>query len=212
MNDIRKKVVDMLFERGKTLKEASLAIGKSHSYLQHFVKLGKPRQLPKDVRDRLARFLNVPEIELRDHSVTDSKIAPSATSFSHTVPLLVRDLPVLSRPTLGGLVMDNVSISEYVDRPDSLKGVAEAFAVYMMEDTMEPRFYGGELLYCHPARPPFRGDSVVMEHSDGTAIVRQLVCAAPAVVTVKQFNPPEEQVIPRMRIKGIYLIVGARFR
>jgi hypothetical protein len=146
MNDIRKKVVDMLFERGKTLKEASLAIGKSHSYLQHFVKLGKPRQLPKDVRDRLARFLNVPEIELRDHSVTDSKIAPSATSFSHTVPLLVRDLPVLSRPTLGGLVMDNVSISEYVDRPDSLKGVAEAFAVYMMEDTMEPRFDGGELL------------------------------------------------------------------
>jgi phage repressor protein C with HTH and peptisase S24 domain len=110
------------------------------------------------------------------------------------------------------MVIDRVYISEYVSRPDYLRGVAEAFAVYMMDDTMEPRFYRGELLYCHPTRPTIRSDSVVIEFNDLTAIVRELVSIDPKTVRVKQVNQSVEESVPRMRVKGIYRILGARYR
>jgi phage repressor protein C with HTH and peptisase S24 domain len=212
MLSMQKKISDMLFERGKSLKDASLAIGKSHSYLQHYIKLGKPRRLPPDVRQRLAHFLNVSEEELLDSSVEPSETRPSTIYALPAVSLLIGDVPVLSRPSLGEMVIDRVDVSEYVSRPDYLRGVAEAFAVYMMDDTMEPRFYRGELLYCHPTRPSVRGDSVVIEFIDLTAIVRELVSIEPKTISVKQVTRPDRESIPRMRVKGIYRIMGARYR
>jgi phage repressor protein C with HTH and peptisase S24 domain len=210
MLSMQKKISDMLFERGKSLKDVSLAIGKSHSYLQHYIKLGKPRRLPPDVRQRLAHFLNVSEEELLDSSVEPSETRPSTIYALPAVSLLIGDIPVLSRPSLGEMVIDRVDVSEYVSRPDYLRGVAEAFAVYMMDDTMEPRFYRGELLYCHPTRPSVRGDSVVIEFIDLTAIVRELVSIEPKTISVKQVTRPDGESIPRMRVKGIYRIMGAR--
>jgi|tagenome__1003787_1003787.scaffolds.fasta_scaffold20962792_5 SOS-response transcriptional repressor LexA len=212
MPNMQQKISDMLFERGESLKDASLAIGKSHSYLQHFIKLGKPRRLPPDVRQRLARFLNVPEEELRDPAVEAGETKASRSYASPVVSTLSGDIPVLSRPSLDGMVVDRMDISECVSRPDYLRGVSEAFAVYMMDDTMEPRFYRGELLYCHPTRPTVRGDSVVIEFNDLTAIVRELVSIDSKTISVKQVNRSVEETITRMRIEGIYRIMGARYR
>ena len=57
LDPVRKLIV----ERVPNLKEMSLAIGKSHSYLQQFVRRGIPVELPERVRKRLADKLGVPK-------------------------------------------------------------------------------------------------------------------------------------------------------
>ena len=63
-----------------------------------------------------------------------------------------------------GFVFNTTAPTEFVERPANLRGVFNAFALYMDGDSMEPRYYAGELLYVNPNRPvlgipPLKGSS-----------------------------------------------------
>src|SRR5215469_6402944 len=45
----------------------------------------------------------------------------------------------------------------YTPRPASLAGVRSAYAIYMVGDSMEPRYEPGWLLHVNPFKPPTRG-------------------------------------------------------
>jgi hypothetical protein len=74
MDKVRELIDRTVVERGHTLKSASLAIGRSHSYLQQFIKRGIPRNLPERDRRKLAALLHVLEAELR--SDDDDEVVP----------------------------------------------------------------------------------------------------------------------------------------
>src|SRR5690606_21801676 len=63
-----------------------------------------------------------------------------------------RDLPVLGAAQGGtkGLFMSNGDVFDMVERPGNLVGVRSAYAVYMVGDSMEPRYYAGWLLGINP--------------------------------------------------------------
>ncbi|MDP6951311.1 MAG: S24 family peptidase [Alphaproteobacteria bacterium] len=102
---------------------------------------------------------------------------------------------------------------EYVDRPEPLFGVRGAFAMYVVSDSMEPKYSQGALLLVHPTRPVRRGDFVlVVKQSIGdehSALVKQLVRVGEEELVLRQFNPPSEFEIPRENILGIHLVVGS---
>jgi phage repressor protein C with HTH and peptisase S24 domain/DNA-binding XRE family transcriptional regulator len=102
---------------------------------------------------------------------------------------------------------------EYVDRPEPLFGVRAAFAMYVVNDSMEPKYSQGALLLVHPTRPVRRGDFVLIvkrsigdEHS---ALIKQLVRIGEEELVLRQFNPPSEFEIPRENVLGIHLVVGS---
>lgn len=61
----RAMLVSQIEMRDLNLSKLSLAIGKSHSYLQQYLRRGIPRTLPEDVREKLAAVLQVHPEALR---------------------------------------------------------------------------------------------------------------------------------------------------
>lgn len=130
-----------------------------------------------------------------------------------------RDLPVFGSAQGGsdGMTIDDEPI-EWMRRPQALEGVVDAFAFYVVGDSMDPRFRHGERLLVHPRRPPRPGEDVLLIlRGDGeggrefNAMVKTLVAARGDVVRVAQYNPAKEFDIPASDIAQMRLIVGSYF-
>lgn len=111
-----------------------------------------------------------------------------------------------------GTVMSYEPI-EFVDRPEPLFGVRNAFAMYVVSDSMEPKYSQGALLLIHPGRPVRQNDFVLIvkqsEDGEHSAMVKQLVRMEDERLVVRQFNPPEEFEIDRRQIAAVSLVIGS---
>jgi len=99
-------------------------------------------------------------------------------------------------------------IIDWVTRHPAQIGIANAFAVYIFSDEMEPRYFQGELVYIHPGRPPENNRDCIIEMKNGEAFIRRFLRQSRENVYVGQFNPPAEKEIPREDIKAIYAVIG----
>ena len=81
------------------------------------------------------------------------------------------DLPVYASAMGGpGAMVVTFEPIEYVKRPEPLAGVTKGYGVYVVGDSMEPKYKHGDMLLVHPSRPYKAGDYVVviMSSSDAT--------------------------------------------
>lgn len=108
------------------------------------------------------------------------------------------DLPVYGT-ALGGSsggteFLMNGQAGLYVGRPDKLTGRDDVFALYVQGDSMEPRFFEGELIICETRRPPAIGDFVVVEMketADGyrVAYLKRMAGRSGSILKLRQYNP-----------------------
>lgn len=68
MDTVRTMIKERLAERGLTMKDASLQMGRAHSYLFQFLKKGLPREMHERERMRLAPIIGVSPDDLRGPS------------------------------------------------------------------------------------------------------------------------------------------------
>jgi SOS-response transcriptional repressor LexA len=212
--DPRQVVRTRLSELRLNMSAVSKMLGKNHAYLHQFLDRGIPAQLPELVRHRLADILQVPEAILRGGGGRD---LPPRPPGGRGTTLGINKIPVFGSAQGGsdGRFPWNGEIVEYVSPPPHLSGVVGAFAVYVAGSSMEPRYYAGELLYVHPARPVTNGSFVLVElkpESEGEtprAFVKRLVRRTATKMTFEQFNPPKEFDIKSSDIKEMRRIVGA---
>ena len=120
-------------------------------------------------------------------------------------------LPILgnARGGMEGFFLDNGHIQDTTPRPPILAGNRDAFAIYVVGDSMEPRYMQGELAYIDPIKPVRPGDFVLVELSDHQGFIKQLVRRTADVVILRQFNPRRDMEIPKAQILRLYRIVGA---
>jgi phage repressor protein C with HTH and peptisase S24 domain len=126
-------------------------------------------------------------------------------------------IPVLGKAVGGsdGKFMFNGEPIEYVARPPALGNVSTAYCVYVDGESMEPRYFAGELVYVHTGRPPRAREFVVVElhpeeHGDAASgFVKQFVRWAGDTLVVSQLNPAKEIKIAKARVKGLHPIVGS---
>ena len=64
MDNVRDLISRIIEERGLVMATVSRQLGRSHSYLQQYLKRGIPRELPERVRSKLADVLGVDEVLL----------------------------------------------------------------------------------------------------------------------------------------------------
>lgn len=101
MDPVRKLLVGLIEDRGLNLSQVSLKLGKSHSYLQQFVKRGVPAKLPEDVRSQLAELFGVDEVLLGKQPRQPSGMAkmPSAPERH---PEVIPEFDVRAGTSYGG--------------------------------------------------------------------------------------------------------------
>lgn len=122
-----------------------------------------------------------------------------------------RDLPIVGavRGGADGFYFNDGEPKEYVRRPPLLEGVANAFALYVDGDSMEPRYFAGEILYVNPNRPVTKGCFVALELADGQGMIKQFLRRDDNLVILKQFNPPKEIRIAADQVKYLYRITAS---
>lgn len=120
------------------------------------------------------------------------------------------DLPVLGAAKGGdnAFFFDNGEVHEHVRRPPNLEGVDNGFAIYMVGDSMEPRYFAGEFLFVNPNRPATRNCFVVVEIIDGQGLVKQFIRHDAEHLHLRQFSPEKDIKIDNGRVKSVQRIVG----
>jgi len=96
----------------------------------------------------------------------------------------------------------------YTPRPANLAGVRDAYAIYMVGDSMEPRYMAGWLLHVNPFKPPTRGRDVVVYKTDQAVLIKTFVGWSDNALVLHQLNPDETLRIPREEIGECHLVVG----
>ena len=217
MDKIREFVKMRAAKLDRTHRNLSLAIGKSHAYVNHFVKYGHPQSLPEDVRYPLAKELDIDPLDLAsDEQLEAMGLLTPVRPEQRVADLMpmeisgLREQPVYGHVKAGkDILMLNDEIIDYVGRHPNLVGVENGFGLYIHGTSMVPRYRPGELVHVHPSIPPRPGDCVVVKLDDEEALVKELVKMDKKSIVLLQFNPKRKRTIPMSRVKNVYLIVGA---
>ncbi|MGD9744351.1 MAG: S24 family peptidase [Hyphomicrobium sp.] len=208
-------------EAGLAMREVAEALDWPLTRYQHYEDRYRRAHLPLDFMRALAPIFEsrgVPAAELLALAgLADSEIPRSARQRRMASSAVAggavgsRDLPVLGAVKGGaeGFYFNEGEAKEYLVRPPTLDGVANGFALYVEGESMEPRYFAGEILYVNPNRPITRNCFVAVELADGQGMIKQFLKRSDEHVMLHQFNPPKDIRVPVENVKRIYRITGA---
>ncbi len=212
-----------------TLADLSRELGLNHAYFQQYVSGRSPKKgLPEDIREAAAAVLGIDSNLLRENRrvslgrVQDEARAAPVTAVTKSsknrppdgavqVEYGSRDFPIYGSSQAGdhGQTVDYENAVEYRHRPPELIGVAGAWGMYVVGDSMEPRYFHGDRVHINPHKPVRAGRFVVVVRHDNTALVKQFLSRSDNRVKLRQLNPRRDIEIPTSEIQGCFLIVGA---
>jgi SOS-response transcriptional repressor LexA len=212
MDAVRNTIVARVAELGLSLSELSLKVGKNHAYFQQFIKRGVPNRLPEEVRGRVAEILGLDELALR-------QLGPNLRfMYDRIQEVPARGaagwIPVYGH-AVGGkdgeFVLSGNQVSEVL-APPTLVHVRDAYAVYVVGDTMEPRYFAGETVFVNPRLPISRGSFVVAQISKGEepeprAYVKRFLSQDGKRLRLEQYNPKKILEFPASTVVAIHRIV-----
>ena len=169
---------------------------------------------------QVAAFLGVSQDEVLRHAGDGAPPAPRTepprrgrpprTGIVPAGPPRAEPIPIRSAARGGGeqeMFLEDGPIG-YTARPNNLVGVRGAYAIYMVGDSMEPRYQQGWLLHVNPFKPPTRGRDVVVYKSDKAVLIKQFLRWDNDALVLRQLNPEQELRIPRAEVSECHLVVG----
>ncbi len=201
--------------RGLTLEQLAAAAQTSH---QQILRLERgERRLTLDWMVRLAPPLG---IEPRDLLPVEPA-APAPPIPVSRRPSVPRALPQ------GGLASDLIPVRgaarggsdqemfledgpiDYTLRPPCLSQARDAYALYVVGDSMVPRFRPGMLLFVNPHRPPKRHSAVVLVKPGAIVLVKEFIEFRGDQLVLHQHNPSYFLEIFRNEITALHTVVGS---
>lgn len=86
------------------------------------------------------------------------------------------------------------------------------YALYVVGDSMEPRYDEGDLVFVHMDRPPTIGCDVVVQVKDGedepiTAYIKTLKRRTAKTLYLEQYNPKDVMEVPLSTVKSVHKIL-----
>ena len=174
---------------------------------------------------QVASFLGIPEEELLRRAGEPATATPGAppprrgrppsasrqpAAAAAPIPRGGDVIPVRSAARGGGeqeMFLADGPIG-YTPRPANLTGVRAAYAIYMVGDSMEPRYEPGWLLHVNPFKPPTRGRDVVVYKQGNAVLIKQFVGWEGSALVLRQLNPPADLRIAREEVLECHLVVG----
>ena len=113
----------------------------------------------------------------------------------------------------GEFVLNGNKVADIL-APASLQGVTNAYAVYIAGNSMEERYFAGEVAFVHPGLPVKRGDFVVAQIADEEgspplAFVKRFISFDDRRLRLQQLNPKKFLEFPRRLVVSVHLILMA---
>lgn len=221
------RIADFRIQKNLTLQALAERVGTTKSQIDKLEK--GERRLTVDWLQRIADALNLPVTSFfaPDASAPLTNALSDAALSLYEAPPLQRDpsslrpaiaegialppLPVHGRSDpLTDMLTGMDRIMSAVPRPPALAGVSDAYAVYMVGDGMEPRYFAGDLLYVDPSRPLTKGCFVLLTLPDDTALVRRLVRRNEGgTLLVQQTGRAREDCLPLASLRAAHRIIGS---
>lgn len=215
---VRDRLNALVLAKGVSLRALSEHLGRGSGYLNDFIKKRSPLNLEMGDALKLAKKLGVPPTELGvDGNVVDisqqsvaGEAKPSLTFDYRERQPPVKDLPIRGHTRAGtvGMFIDQGNHWGFAMRPESLRGVLDAYAVRVVDHSMEPRYRPGNVLAVDPHRRPEPGDNVVIQLQNDEAYVKELVRRTEKAIICRQFNPPENVEFKPSQVKAMHMVVG----
>lgn len=208
---------DGLAKPGKTQRGLAIALGLDPSAVSRL--LTGSRQLRAAELPVVAAYLESEVPFPATYALQSSKppghmVLPNAAAAPWAG---LRDLPVMGTVVAGsdGMFVMNGQVHDYIERPPSLQGVTSAYAVYVADTSMVPRYFPGETLHIHPGRAIIPGEDTfvvvqIKPEADGEApraLVKRYLRQTSDTLVLEQFNPQRELAFPLDQIESIHLII-----
>lgn len=181
---------------------------------------GKVAQPRGSALKQIAGALDMSEIELRNGITAPKKEVGESVAQDHNAriggPVTISDRIPLRGQGMGGtdgalIISDNHNLGDVL-APPVLNGVPNAYAVYVVGDSMLERYEHGELVYVHPHLPPRKGNYVVAQISGGEGepvygYVKRFVSRDDKRLKLEQLNPKKILQFPNERVVAVHVIV-----
>lgn len=221
ISEAAKRLKELREQSGLTMRTVSDALGWSLTRYQHYEDRYKRRFLPFELARELDALFNQHGTEPgsvlqlagieQGQQVTHRREPVAARPISLNASQSQRDLPVIGSVKGGsdGFYFNEGEAKEFVERPANLRGAFNAFALYVDGDSMEPRYFAGELLYVNPNRPLTKNCFVAVELSDGQGLIKQYLRRNDEEIVLHQFNPARDIMLKAVDVKRIYRITGS---
>lgn len=102
----------------------------------------------------------------------------------------------------------------HIEAPPRLAGVPDAYAVYVIGDSMSPRYEPGEVVCVNPYLPPRRDDYVVVKISEDNGVtvagfIKRFIEMNERELRCSQLKPIKTLKWPRKNVIAVHRIVWA---
>lgn len=123
-------------------------------------------------------------------------------------------LPIYAAAEGGdGAMIVTYEAIDYETRPASLATARGAYGIYIVGDSMSPRYEPGDKALIDPNRPAWSGDDVVLfqlrADNEAVAMIKRLVRVTKEHWHLKQFNPAREFTVERKLWVTCHVVVGS---
>ena len=159
----------------------------------------------------------VSDIELQSNmpgAEAGARQPPSNARLGNQLPDQRVSIPLFGQ-AVGGVDGEFVMNGDRLDdvfAPPSLSAVQGAYAVHVAGESMEPRYFDGEIVFVNPMKRPRRGDFVVAqikadEHEPVLAYVKRFVRWNAAELVLAQYNPEKELIFTANKVISVHLVI-----
>ena len=147
--------------------------------------------------------------DLKVEAQTIDAPVPNAADMPKDLP--VRGTAAGADGGVGAMQFDG-GVVDYVRRPPGIAGAKEVYGLYVVGDSMWPRFPNGELVICHPRRPVNPGNDVVIqvqrsEHDEIEVFVKTMLRRTGSEIIAQQYNPDKTMTFKTSEVIAIHRIL-----
>lgn len=221
-----------------TLRELRQAAGLSQEKLAELVGTSQPqinkleagtRKMTLDWAVRLGRVMNVDPAALlglngsADHAAEyagrrTSTLQPGQSPRRdpmQPVPLGApdpyRSMPVRAAARGGAdqeMFLEDGPI-DWIPKPVYLQAVRDPYAMYVVGESMMPRFRPAQLLHVNPFKPPAPGAGVVVVKRNKTVLIKEFVRRTPEGIVLREYRPEDREfLVSNEELDTMHTVVG----
>ena len=196
---LKNKIRSLRKERGISGSELARRIGVEAHTLRRYER-GEV-QPPHETAGAIASFFNV-TLE----AVLGMEERTEGMGIGRTT------IPVYGRAEGGsGIVNFDQPPIDHIEKPGYLDAVDDCYALAVVGDSMEPRFFAGEILIVNPFRAPRFNDFVVVQsrkNNDLLAIAKRFVRHTEKTLTLHELNPDRDIEIAAGDVVAVHYVAS----
>lgn len=147
-----------------------------------------------------------PEFNFAGENLPNASVVPQIVTGGNKIPVYGSAVGGID----GEFAMNGVMLYEVI-APPVLNNVSGAYAVQISGESMEPRYFDGEVVFVNPRKRIVKGDFVIAQikiEEDGPplAFVKRFIRHNAVELVLEQYNPPKEIRFPHDQVESVHFI------